>query len=838
MSGSNGHAATLPKALAYRAAGLSVVPVRCDGSKAPACRWEPYQREPASEAQIRKWFGGAKPPGVAVVGGAVSGGLECLDFDAEADSVFPAWCALVEAEAPGLVARLSVARTPKPGYHVRYRVPDLPEIPGNTKLATDPAAAPDERCLIETRGEGGYAVAPGSPAEVHKTGRPYVHHSGPPLENVQAIAFEEREVLIRAARSFDRSAPPEPPGPKADRGPGLAPGDDYDQRGPDWPGLLEPHGWVAVHRRGEVTYWRRPGKDAPGWSATTGACTSKAGRQLFAVFSSCAPPFPGPEGGRNCSVHGRFAVYALLNHGGDFSAAAKALAEQGYGEQRGRPSRNGTAAHAPGMSERPTGARDEAEPPAADANVDVHLTDLGNARRVVKRHGRDLRFVHPWKTWLVWDERRWAEDQIGEAVRRVKETQGSLFKWAEAKLKELAEQGGEGDQDEDEERKAKLKQLRQLLAHLLKWEDTRAVARCLESARSEPGIPALPAQLDADPFLLNVLNGTIDLRTGRLRPHRREDLLTKLAPVRYDPRATCPLWLRCLERWMDGNPNLPGYLQRVAGYGMTGSVSEQVLWFLYGAGANGKSTFLLVLLSLLGDYAMQAVSDLLMAKHNESHPTERADLFGRRFVCTIETDSGKRLAEALLKSLTGGDKVRARKMRQDFFEFDPTHKLFLAANHKPVIRGTDYAVWRRIKLVPFTVTIPEREKDKQLPEKLKAEASGILNWMLAGCRDWQQGGLGEPNEVRDATAAYQAEQDSVAQFIAECCVRQADARVKVSLLFEAYGRWSGDKFITQPAFNERLRAKGFESKRVTQGYFWCGLALAEGQHEQGGYEPV
>ena len=198
-----------------------------------------------------------------------------------------------------------------------------------------------------------------------------------------------------------------------------------------------------------------------------------------------------------------------------------------------------------------------------------------------------------------------------------------------------------------------------MLHHGLKWEDARAIARCLELAKSEPGVPLLPEELDRDPFLLNVLNGTLDLRNGHLRPHRREDLLTKLAPVSYCLRATCPLWLKFLDRIMDGNQALITYLQRVVGYGLTGDVSEQCLWFFHGAGANGKSTFLTTLLAMLGDYGMQAVSDLLMVKSHESHPTERADLLGKRFVATIETEEAKRMAEALMKQMTGGDKVRA-----------------------------------------------------------------------------------------------------------------------------------------------------------------------------------
>jgi putative DNA primase/helicase len=278
---------------------------------------------------------------------------------------------------------------------------------------------------------------------------------------------------------------------------------------------------------------------------------------------------------------------------------------------------------------------------------------------------------------------------------------------------------------------------------------------------------------------------------------------------------------------MDGNRDLITYLQRVAGYGLTGDVGEQCLFFFHGSGANGKSTLLGALLGLLGDYGMQAVNDLLIVKHNESHPTERADLFGKRFAATIETEEGKRLAEALMKQMTGGDKVRARKMRQDFFEFDPQHKIVLAANHKPTIKGTDFAVWRRIKMVPFVVTIQEEEKDKSLPEKLRAERAGILNWALRGCLDWQRHGLAEPDEVRQATAAYQAEQDTVAKFLAECCLVHPEAKVKVAALFDAYGKWSGDKYTSQPDFNDRVRAKGYESKQGTGGYyFWRGVALA------------
>jgi hypothetical protein len=323
---------TLATALRYLAGDLSLIPVRRDGSKAPACdTWLPYQHEPPTEAQVREWFSGAYPPGIAIVNGEVSGNLETLDFDNRAEEIFPAWCRLVESEAPGLVDRLSIAKTPR-GYHARYRVPDLPQIPGNTRLAVDPAAPASEQTLIETRGQGGYALAPGSPIEVHETGRPYVHFGGPPLDRVPAIGTSEREILIRAAKSFDRTPPPESPAPVLPMSPvpnndhtdGPSPGDDFNDRGPDWGTILTPHGWVAVHQRGEATHWRRPNKNGPGWSATTGVCVSAAGRPLFYVFSSNAPPFEPRKG------YSKFAAYTLLNYAGDFGAAAQALIAAGY----------------------------------------------------------------------------------------------------------------------------------------------------------------------------------------------------------------------------------------------------------------------------------------------------------------------------------------------------------------------------------------------------------------------------------------------------------------------------------------------------------------------------
>jgi putative DNA primase/helicase len=281
---------------------------------------------------------------------------------------------------------------------------------------------------------------------------------------------------------------------------------------------------------------------------------------------------------------------------------------------------------------------------------------------------------------------------------------------------------------------------------------------------------------------------------------------------------------------MDGDEDLVTYLQRAVGYSLTGDTREQVLFFLHGSGANGKSTFLETVLTMLGDYGCQAVPELLMVRKSEPHPCERADLFGRRLVSCVEVEEGKRLAETLLKQFTGSDRIRARWQHENFFEFRPVHTLWLAANHKPVVRGTDHAIWRRIKLVPFNVTFDDERKDPTLPQKLREELPGILNWAVKGCLDWQRGGLAEPDAVRMATAEYRSEMDTVGQFLQERCVIGRDLRIAAKQLYAAFVTWcaeSQERPMNQHVFGRRMRDKGFESGRSGTGAtVYHGLATA------------
>ncbi len=458
------------------------------------------------------------------------------------------------------------------------------------------------------------------------------------------------------------------------------------------------------------------------------------------------------------------------------------------------------------------------------ANMPFNTTDMGNAERFAARHGEDLRYVHPWRKWLFWTGSGFAVDDIGEVGRLAKDTTRGIY--------------GESEKPEYAE-------LRTALArHAIQSEARARVVAMVALAQSERGIPVRPDELDADPWLLNVKNGTIDLRTGELREHRREDLITKLAPVEYDPDAAAPAWAAFLERVLPGE-ELGGFIQRAVGYSLTGDTSEQSMFINHGAGNNGKSTFQEALAAALGDYAMRAPTEMLMVRRTGGVPNDVARLKGARFVTASETEEGRRLAESLVKDLTGQDTITARFMRAEFFDFKPTHKLWLSTNHKPEIRGTDNAIWRRIRLVPFNVRIGDDEIDRELPEKLRAELPGILAWAVRGCLDWQRrGGLGEPDEVREATEDYRAEMDVLASFIDDCCAVYPEARATSKALYEAYTTWceenreSADK---KRNFGARLRERGFERARGTGNvHVRLGIALRTDREPDpdGGSDPT
>jgi putative DNA primase/helicase len=429
----------------------------------------------------------------------------------------------------------------------------------------------------------------------------------------------------------------------------------------------------------------------------------------------------------------------------------------------------------------------------AEGGITADYTDLRNSEHLVEWHGSVLRFIGTWQKWLAWDGARWNMDDLGRSFECAKEVSRRLMSEAHDEYKKAHEEVKSAKESGDKERQSRAKDnvglAESAMKHATKSQGSGRLAAMLDVSRSDPRVALHHDVLNVEPMTVNVLNGTINLRTGELKPHKQEDLITKIVPVEYDPSAKAPIWEAFLMRVMDGKEELVSFLQRAIGYGLTGCVHEHVLFFCYGNGANGKSTFLGTVHSLLGDYAVAAPRGLLFRARNERHPTELASLHGRRFVTCSEIEDGQAFDESLTKDLTGGDPITARRMREDFWTFPPTHKLWLAGNHRPVVRGDDEGIWRRMRLIPFTVTIPEPDRDTSLPEKLRAELPGILAWSVQGALQWAKGGLRAPDIVRDATAAYRAENDVLGQFFRERVVVKKGETVPRSELRSAYELW-------------------------------------------------
>lgn len=453
---------------------------------------------------------------------------------------------------------------------------------------------------------------------------------------------------------------------------------------------------------------------------------------------------------------------------------------------------------------------------ARPATPPTQQTDLGNARRLVRRFGTVMRHVPEWHRWLTWDGRRWVLDITGVVQRAAK-----------AVTEEIIMEGRSLAVDASS--KEELREASTLIKFGLRSQSAARLRAMVEIATTEPSMPVLVDQLDADPWLLVVGNGTLDLRTGNMRPSDRDDLLTKAADVPWDPDASCPRFDAFLERVLpDGD--VRAFVQRAIGYSLTGLSVEHVLLICHGNGANGKSTLMEAMLGLLGEHAAPAPPRLLVVEKHSQHPTAIADLHGRRLVVSQEVDEGHRLDEALVKQLTGGDRLTARRMREDFWSFAPTHTLWLACNHRPVIRGTDEGVWRRVKLIPFEVTIPEDERDPHLGEKLNAELPGILRWAVEGCLAWQRDGLDPPKAITLATSEYRLDSDLIGQWLEERCIIDAACQARSTDLYADYLEWCAangiTKALSQKALAGKLRDKGFDRTENRWGQaLWLGLEL-------------
>ena len=438
-------------------------------------------------------------------------------------------------------------------------------------------------------------------------------------------------------------------------------------------------------------------------------------------------------------------------------------------------------------------------------------TDAGNAEAFQFLYGKWFRYEHTRKKWLVWNGRHWMIDKCGEVRQAVLQT-------ARARRSVAA------SIDDPEMAQKRVKQA-------FSSESVFRRKAALESAQSIPSLATTTSDYDQDPFLLTVANGTLDLRTGKLRQARQDDLITRATEVPYKESAKCPRWLKFLGEVFSGDQDLIDFVWRAVGYSLTGDTQEQCFFLLHGNGANGKTTFLEILLKLLGTHAQTASFSTFTAQVDRQSPrNDIAGLHGARFVKAAESEQKVQLAEAVVKQVTGGDTISARFLYGEFFEYKPQFKLWLATNHKPVILGTDHAIWRRIRFIPFHKRFKGKEKDPKLMEKLEAELPGILAWAVMGCLDWQQNGLGEAPSVSQATDQYRRESDPVGRFIERKCKLAADSRIGGSELYSAYSEWcdtEGEKPLANNLFSREVVDRGIRKTHSKGRTFYLGIEVIE-----------
>lgn len=467
-----------------------------------------------------------------------------------------------------------------------------------------------------------------------------------------------------------------------------------------------------------------------------------------------------------------------------------------------------------------------AEPPSPPINpragepnqtVRYENTDLGNAHRLIDRFGDDIHYVSQWGKWLTWDGKRWASDETGGATvhRMAHDVIRSMLTEAMA-LEDL------------EARKEAVK-------HAIRSQSKKAIDYMIAIAQTLRGVPATPDEFDRDLNKLNVKNGTLDLVSLELHDFRRSDMITKMVDAEFDNAADCPRWIAFLDEIFQSNPALMRYVMKALGYSLTGSTSEKCFFFLHGErGDNGKSTFIETITAILSEYAQQTPVETLMVTQGDKISNDVARLKGARFVAAPETDEGRQINAGLVKRLTGGDTITARFMRAEFFEFKPEFKIWMTGNHKPVVKETDNAMWRRIVLIPFLASIPPEKQDKQLGAKLLAERDGILAWMIDGLRLYITEGLVRPDEITRAVAEYREESDVLGTFLNERTTPDSSSSVSASEIYESYMKWAktnGLHAMSNTVFGKKMRERGLDRKRDMAGNRYVGLVLNEAVYE-------
>ena len=829
-------AEALQAASAYRNAGLSVIPIRPDGSKVPAVKWEAFQERLASEGELQEWFGNGKGYGVGVVGGKVSGNAEHLDFDHDAATIYPAWCAMVQAEVPALLDRLSHRRTPKGGFHVSYRCPEV-AIPGNSKLAErlDPSDPKKRKrlALVETRGEGGQVLAPGCPPACHSTGRTYEHHRGVKLSQIQSITAAERAILIRCAASFNEIADVDDPPIARTLANGLRPGDDYNARGPSWQEILEPKGWRFL----TSTWVQRPGKDEPGHSATVDVCRNREGHSLLAVFSSNAHPFEGPRNGKNCSCYSKFAAYAQLYHERDFQAAARELGRQGYGEQKGKPAEgnrgyelidggklsetaNGMAPeHEPALpgkvdrlsSDGETGPNEADNDPHRLARISLWGWEADSCRKV-KPPALRLRY---WQgEFYEYDGRLYRRFPIEEIRSRVNASTKAEFDRLNIQALEHFEvhgKDGEGKKEKDKPPQA-LKVTTKLTADVIQ----ALSGHCLLPATLQPPawIGSKPGPFQSQEILAakNTLIHLPSFIAGKPATCAHSLDFFSFNALDYDFHADAgmpPHWLAFLSQVWANDPEAIAALQEWFGYCLLPDTRQQKILLIVGPKRSGKGTIARVLRALIG-------------VDNTAGPTLAGlgtnfglwPLLGKTLAIISDARLSKRTDAAAvterLLSISGEDAVTIDRKNMSHVTSKLAVRFVILTNELPNLNDPSGALVSRMIVLRMTQSFYGKE-DTGLTSRLLAELPAILLWAIEGLkRLCQRGHFVQPGASRRLIDDLEDLSSPVGAFIRERCLVGPEHEVFVRDLFQAWQSWSQSKGQkdsgTEQTFGRDLRA--------------------------------
>ena len=771
----------LEEALRYAALGWEVFPLAAR-SKVPKRGSRGLLDATSDPETVRAWW--SEDPHANIGLNVGRSGLVCVDIDPRHDGD-KTWTELV-SELGEEVSRTVASATGGGGSHFLYRRN------GKPVRSVDGALGPG----VDTKSEGGYIVLPPS---IHPNGRAYAWVPG-------ASPFDAPPVLLPKALEV---LCPEAVDPKAS----TETESSQQKIAKD----------STSKRSGVVLHQETPTETGDFWLAKALVRAGPGTRNTTGFWLACQLRDAGLDEDTATAVMEAYTerVHGLGPDPYTYREAYASL-EEAYSrparEEAKDPTRTAGGGPVPLCDPETGEVYGDVAPETLNA---LHLTDSGNAEAMALLYGDRLRFAHllP-KTrdvvgfWLVWSGHRWSPNSTGDIDR---------FALATVRARQDAARAIVDD-----------KARAPVASWALGSESARKRRDLVTLARAERPIATRYEDFDQDPWLLGCENGVLDLRTGDLRPGDPGDMLTKSVGYDFDPSAPCPRWLRFLDEVFKGDRDLVAFVQRAVGYSLTGDTREQCLFLCHGKGANGKSTMLSTLRAVLGDYAANTPFSTFELGERNANTNDLAALSGTRLVSAAETSEARRLNEARVKAVTGGDPVTARFLYTEFFTYVPTYKIWLSMNALPAVAGVDDGIWRRLRLIPFRVSFKGRE-DRTLEATLRAEVPGILAWAVDGCLQWQaMGDLGAPSAVLDATEAYRTESDVIGRFLEDRTHEDADPRhgVRASDLYSAYSRWClvmGEKAETATTFGRRLVDLGFEKKRAGAGMFYYGLALVDAE---------